>query len=282
MNDEAAKLAENDPTLLANRGELLQRARDTLLSSGSYQFKKGKSRSKQVDGNSVAGSSGSKRAKVDKEARRARMKEVEENICDIDEEISFKEKRRSQAETVRDYRQCDEITERLTSLKEKKRLLSRELDLLNKKEVKSRWYQKNKSRKHYSGTTSDATDVSCSSSSTHDLPQSSHNNSKCSSPSLSAEVIDLCESQEMEQDKSSSREQLQTIDAGKEYAGKEDAEQEDAIQEDAEQEDAEQEDAEQEDEDGEQEDGSNSEESHQDFCDGLLSKSNKSVATGGH
>ena len=39
------------------------------------------------------------RAKVDKEARRARMKEVEENICDIDEEISFKEKRRSQAET---------------------------------------------------------------------------------------------------------------------------------------------------------------------------------------
>ena len=165
MNDEAAKLAENDPTLLANRGELLQRARDSLLSSGSYQFKKGKSRSKQVDGNSVAGSSGSKRAKVDKEARRARMKEVEENICDIDEEISFKEKRRSQ-----DYRQCDEITERLTSLKEKKRLLSRELDLLNKKEVKSRWYQKNKSRKHYSGTSSDATDVSCSSSSTHDLP----------------------------------------------------------------------------------------------------------------
>ena len=41
----------------------------------------------------------------------------------------------------------------------------------------------------------------------------------------------------MEQDKSSSREQLQTIDARKEYAGKEDAEQEDAIQEDAEQED---------------------------------------------
>ena len=139
---------------------------------------------------------------------------------------------------VRDYRQCDEITEWLTSLKEKKRLLSRELDLLNKKEVKSRWYQKNKSRKHYSSTSSDATDVSCSSSSTHDLPQSSHNNSKCSSPSLSAEAIDLCESQEMEQDKSSSREQLQTIDAGKEYAGKEDAKQEDAIQEDAEQEDA--------------------------------------------
>ena len=80
LNDEAAKLAKNDPTLLANRGELLQRARDSLLSSGSYQFKKGKSHSKQVDGNSVAGSSGSKREKVDKEARGARMKEVEENI----------------------------------------------------------------------------------------------------------------------------------------------------------------------------------------------------------
>ena len=79
----------------------------------------------------------------------------------------------------------------------------------------------------------------------------------------------------MEKDKYSSREQLQTIDAGKEYAGKEDAEQENAVQEDAEQEDAEQ-------EDEEHEDGSNSEESCQNFCDDLLLKSNKSVATGGH
>ena len=43
--------------------------------------------------------------KIDKETRHAQIKDVEDNICDIDEEISYKERRRSQAETVRDYRQ---------------------------------------------------------------------------------------------------------------------------------------------------------------------------------
>jgi len=88
-----------------------------------------------------------KRAKIDTETRNSRIKEVEEGIRDIDEEISFKEKRRAQAETLRDYRQCDEITERLSSLREKKRVLSRELVLLQKKELQSKWYRKNKSKK---------------------------------------------------------------------------------------------------------------------------------------
>ena len=140
-------LAENDPSLLANRGVLLQKARESLVASG-YEFKKGRSRSQAATSNSEDNSnSHPKRAKIDTETRNSRIKEVEEGIRDIDEQISFKEKRRAQAETLRDYRQCDEITERLTSLREKKRILSRELVLLHKKEVQAKWYRKNKSKK---------------------------------------------------------------------------------------------------------------------------------------
>ena len=116
LNEYAAMVAESDPSLLANRGVLLQKAREPLVASG-YEFKKGGSRSQSSTSNTEYNSSSRpKRAKIDTETRNSRIKEVEEGIRDIDEQISFKEKRRAQAETLRDYRQCDEITERLTSL----------------------------------------------------------------------------------------------------------------------------------------------------------------------
>ena len=112
---------------------MLQKAREALLASGNYQFKKGRSRSKSLPKNQSRSASDDcntkKRIKLDKETRHARIKDVEENICDIDEEITYIERRRCQAETVWNYRQCDEITERLTSLKEKKWLLKQEMGL---------------------------------------------------------------------------------------------------------------------------------------------------------
>ena len=85
-----------------------------------------------------------KKPKLNEESRHSRMKDINENIQDIDEDISFKEKRRAQAESIRDYRLCDELTERIGSLKDKKRLLRKELSLLEKKETKSVWYKKKK------------------------------------------------------------------------------------------------------------------------------------------
>ena len=118
INEEAAKLAETDASLLANRGELLDKARNALLESGTFHFKKGRSRSKSVQSNDSTESAPSssipkKRSKLDADTRQSRIKDIEENIRDIDEDISFKEKRRAQAESVRDYRQCDELTERI-------------------------------------------------------------------------------------------------------------------------------------------------------------------------
>ena len=39
LNEEAARLAENDPSLLTNWDKLLQKAREALLARGKYQFK---------------------------------------------------------------------------------------------------------------------------------------------------------------------------------------------------------------------------------------------------
>jgi len=136
LNEHAAILAENDPSLLANYSVLQQKTRESLVASG-YGFKKGRCRSQKVTSNIEDNSNSCpKCAKIDTETRNSRIKEVEEGIRDIDEKISFKEKRRVQAETLRDYRQWDEITERLISLQEKKRILSWELVLLHRKRHK--------------------------------------------------------------------------------------------------------------------------------------------------
>lgn len=122
INEEAAKLAENDISLLGNRGALLEKARAALVESGTYMFKKGWSRSKSALSAESTESNPSpsvprKKTKLAEDARHGRMKDVEEKIRDIDDAISFKEKRRAQAESVRDYRQCDELTEQIGSLK---------------------------------------------------------------------------------------------------------------------------------------------------------------------
>lgn len=82
-------------------------------------FKKGRSRSKSSD-SSASSATPRKKCKLDENTRHIRMKDIEENLRDIDEDISFKEKRRAQAETVRNYHLCDELTERIGSLREKK------------------------------------------------------------------------------------------------------------------------------------------------------------------
>lgn len=164
VNEEAAKLADEDVSLLSKRGELLERARKNILESGTFMFKKGRSRSKSVLSSDSFESSPSlpcprKKSKLDAETRKSRIQDLEDAIQDIDESISFKERRRAQAETVRDYHQCDEITERMAPLREKRRFHKQELTLLRKKESQALWYMKRKSREK--SCSSDVSDVSC-------------------------------------------------------------------------------------------------------------------------
>lgn len=124
------------PSLLrkGNRGLLLEKARKKVADEG-YSFKKGVSRSK-VYGN--VGTNSSKRSKINQDVRENRLKEVQEDLTDLNAHIAFKEKRLSQAESLKDYKLCDRITEEIIECKSRKRELENELRLLNKKDRKAK------------------------------------------------------------------------------------------------------------------------------------------------
>lgn len=70
--------------------------------------------------------------------RRKRKNELEEEIQDITQMIRFKEKRCSQAETTRNYKICDQLTEEQMELKKRKRDLEAELTVFCRKEKRAR------------------------------------------------------------------------------------------------------------------------------------------------
>ena len=123
--NEAAKIISGSKPYLVrkgNRGELLDLARKKVAEEG-YNFKKGYSRSK-VYGKGGGGTP--KRPKLDRDMRRQRMDELKEDIEDTSKRISLKEKRVIQAETNRNYKLCDELSDHISELKQYKQQKERE------------------------------------------------------------------------------------------------------------------------------------------------------------
>ncbi len=137
MNEASEELCFNDSNLLADRKLLLEMARERVDSSG-YQYKKGKSRSKRL--NPTEAMPTPKRKKTSKEYRTNRISELEERIQDLSDQIGFKMKRRDCASDIKNYKECDKLTEQLSALKSERRQLEVELASLTKSEKKSRWY----------------------------------------------------------------------------------------------------------------------------------------------
>ena len=55
--------------------------------------------------------------KTTESMREKHVGELEEDIKDINDQLLFKEKRREQAELSRNYKLCDQLTEKMSSLK---------------------------------------------------------------------------------------------------------------------------------------------------------------------
>lgn len=124
----------------------------------TYQFKKGKSRSKRYNPTPPS----PKRKKMNQDARLARMKTLEDDIKNIKDRVSYKEKRRQVAEDMKNYRICDEITEEIGTLLKECRQLSIELKLLTKKDKNSRMYYQRKSTSKSPLQSSSSRSVTCS------------------------------------------------------------------------------------------------------------------------
>ena len=138
----AQNICLKNPSMLRSRSKLLEAARKVV--DKTYQFKKGKSRSKRHNPPSGL----PKRQKVSKTTRLERMKHIEDDIRNIKERIAYKEKRRQIAEGMngmKKYQLCDEITEEIGSLSKESRELSCELSLLLKKDECSKRYYRKKS-----------------------------------------------------------------------------------------------------------------------------------------
>ena len=72
----------------------------------------------------------SKCPKLDQTMREDRIKDLEEDNADISSHIAFKEECRMQAETVKNYKTCDELTQEILECKGRKRELEKQLKLL--------------------------------------------------------------------------------------------------------------------------------------------------------
>ena len=72
-------------------------------SEGGYTFVKGKSRAKRL-ASPDEDSPKATRTKNSAEVRKKRVRALEEDIANLDEQLSFKEKRRQQSENVRNYK----------------------------------------------------------------------------------------------------------------------------------------------------------------------------------
>ena len=137
VNEAAIELALTQPSLIRKRGELLKNARKKVADDG-YCFKKGKSQSKVYGNSDDAPTTCLQIPKLDQTMREDRIKDIEEDIADISSHIAFKEKRRMQAETVKNYKTCDELTQESLECKGRKRELEKQLKLLLLKDKRSK------------------------------------------------------------------------------------------------------------------------------------------------
>lgn len=140
MNKAAEELCLKNPSLLWQRGTLLENARKVVNESG-YIYKKGQSRSKSFNPPTESSSS-AKRPKVGAQEREKRIADVAEDLKDISDRMSFNDKRRVAAESSRNYKLCDELTEEKGSLKARKRELEAEMAALTKKSKRAEKYKK--------------------------------------------------------------------------------------------------------------------------------------------
>ena len=131
-----------------------------------YSFVKGKSRSKRFASPPLEEPPKPRCAKVCAEVRQKRISALEEEITNLEKQLHFKEKRRQQAESTRNYKLCEEITEEIRFVSHQKRDLSEELCKFKEKERKAKWYLKTKNRETRQSRSKSVSDDS-------DLPLSS-------------------------------------------------------------------------------------------------------------
>lgn len=139
VNEAAGDLAVANPALLTSRGHLLELARAAVCESG-YVFKKGHSRSKQMQSAAGSPEKTPKRPKITQEVRERRISDLNEEIKDLNKRIGFKERRVAAAANTKNFKACDEIQQEIAACKASRRELVAELREFERKKKRAKAY----------------------------------------------------------------------------------------------------------------------------------------------
>lgn len=120
-NEASFVLCREKPSLLfGKKGDLLEMAWEKVHNDG-YVYKKCTSHSRKHGTGLNLDVNMPKHSKVNQTERQTQIKDVAGEIEDLDQRIAFKETLIQQATLVRNFRECDMISEELSDLKTRKR-----------------------------------------------------------------------------------------------------------------------------------------------------------------
>ena len=154
VNNAAYELALTDPNMLMlPKKELVDAAQKRVRDQG-YIFFKGKSRSKHIRDPVLEESPVPKRPKINEEMRSKKIVELKEDVKDLKDRLSYKEKQRNQATQGVNYKLCDQLTEEMSDVKRQLRKVENQLEEWTKRDKKSKWYFQGKKKRENSSSIS--------------------------------------------------------------------------------------------------------------------------------
>lgn len=130
VNDAAKQLCLSRPSLLADRKELFQKARNMVHEKG-YNYKKKKSRSSLYEEKTKE-----KKQVVTNEIRSKRIAELSEDISEVEIEMRLQMQQREKLKNINELTKAISCTEKLSELRGKKRKMQEELTVLQIKDAK--------------------------------------------------------------------------------------------------------------------------------------------------
>ena len=131
LNRAALKLALDDPSIVNDKQNLCNLARQMLHNSG-YNYKKKTTRSKQFGESAGA----QKREYISDSLKVKRLQEIQEDLTDTDTQMGLLTRQREKHVNVKQFGQAATLTEQILQLREKKRKLQEELTMLQTKKRK--------------------------------------------------------------------------------------------------------------------------------------------------
>lgn len=132
FNDAAFKIALDNPTLLSNKGALVEHAKRKVEDDG-YIYKKKKSRSSNLNAPEPE-----KSVKMTESIRGKQITEISEDLEEVRNEIYHLERSREKARNINSDERALRLTKDMEPLRAKKRRLEEELILLQKKSLPQR------------------------------------------------------------------------------------------------------------------------------------------------